>query len=210
MADNDLYRGDRSNVVYIEQSGQKRWVLDPETLDQTLGGGAGVQVRAQADVDAIPAGDTWPSVISGTSLRDGYLISSTASPEIDVMAQARRCWVPDPATFTANGFDWRNVGQISANQWNSIPAGPPVQVSHPIHVETPDVDVGSGLAGGHFMQTIADVPQDSNTLFCTTRTWCTNWVVGFTGAVAVIFLSANQNIIGSTDVQPFGVDALGI
>lgn len=34
--------------------------------------------------------------------------------------------------------------------------------------------------------------------------------VGFTGGVVVTFLNGQQNIIGSTDVQTFGVDALGV
>ncbi len=210
MADNDMYQGDQSNVVYVEQAGQRRWVLDPQTLEQTLGGWANVQVRPQTTVDAIPAGDTWPSVLSGNTIRDGYLVAEYQQPEIDVIVGARRCRIPDPETFSANGFDWRNVGRISSQQWNNIPVGPALQVHHPIHVDSPEFDVGSGLAGGHFMQTVADVPEGSSTLHCTTRTWCTNWVVGFTGGVVVSFLNDKSEIIGSTDVQAFGIDALGV
>jgi hypothetical protein len=208
MADNDVYRGDQSNVVYVEQAGQRRWVLDGETLTQTLGGWSKVQVRPQAEVDAIPAGDTWPSVRTGNTIPDGYLIAEYQKPEIDVLVNTRRCWIPDPETFDANGFDWRNVGQISTHQWNGIPVGPALRAHHPIQVASPAFDVGSGLTGGHFMQTVAYVPEGSSTLYCTTRTWCTNWVVGFTGGVVVSFLNDKSEIIGSTGIQAFGVDAL--
>jgi len=171
MAENEMYRATDSNVVYYERDGQRHWVLDPETVE-SLGGWGLVQLRPPEKVNGIQAGDTWPSVISGNAVRDGYLLSSDASPEIDVVVQGRRCWVPDPQTFEAGGFSWANVGRISAGQWNRIPAGPALQAKHPIHVSTPAFDVGTGLAGGHFMQTVADIPEGQRTVFCSTRTWC--------------------------------------
>jgi hypothetical protein len=129
MANNDLYQGDQSNVVYVEQAGQRRWALDPQTVEQTLGGWGNVHVRPQATVDAIPACDTWPSVLSGNTIRDGYLIAEGQKPEIDVIVGARRCRIPDPETFAANGSDWRNVGRISSARWNGLPVGPALQFS---------------------------------------------------------------------------------
>ena len=44
-----------------------------------------------------------------------------------------------------------------------------------------------------------------------THVWCTNWVLGFTGSVGLVFLGDEDRPIGhATNVHHMGVDARGV
>jgi hypothetical protein len=63
---------------------------------------------------------------------------------------------------------------------------------------------------GHFMETQAWINTDTGHAEAITHTFTTNWVFGFTGGVAMVFLDAAGMPIARTDAHSFGVDARGV
>lgn len=59
-----------------------------------------------------------------TTLPDGSLIRANGAPEIYVIAQGQRRWIPDPVTFDIDGYNWNAVLILDAATVNAIPKGP--------------------------------------------------------------------------------------
>jgi len=61
-----------------------------------------------------------------------------------------------------------------------------------------------------YMATEAHLSQESGRIDAKTRTWTRQPAIGFTGGVAILFVGANEQILGNTDVHQFGVDGFRI
>lgn len=64
---------------------------------------------------------------------------------------------------------------------------------------------------GHFMETQAWLDTDNGHMEAISHIWCTNWVIGFTGSVGLVYLGTGTRPFGHhSQVSSFGVDALGV
>lgn len=57
--------------------------------------------------------------------RDGVLVKGSR-PEVFVIQGGRKCWIPDPATFKAMGYDWNKIIVIPDSELERIPRGPDI------------------------------------------------------------------------------------
>jgi hypothetical protein len=61
-----------------------------------------------------------------------------------------------------------------------------------------------------YMATHARLSQEEGRIDGTTRTWTRQPWFGFTGGVVILFVGANDEVIGNTDLHQFGVDGFRI
>ena len=71
-----------------------------------------------------PKGDSPQSRLQATAdkLRAGLLLKGSG-PEVFLVIDGQRRWIPDAATFDALGLDWEAVRVVSDQQLNSYPRG---------------------------------------------------------------------------------------
>jgi len=68
------------------------------------------------------------------------------------------------------------------------------------------------LGQGHYMETQAYLDTGTGQITAFVHTWCTNWVIGFTGAMGLIVFDRDDNLL-KTEIEvewPLGVDARGV
>jgi hypothetical protein len=58
-----------------------------------------------------------------TTLPDGSLIKASNAPEVYVIAQGQRRWIPDAQTFEIDGFNWNAIQVLDPATVNAIPRG---------------------------------------------------------------------------------------
>jgi hypothetical protein len=103
--------------VDMMEGGKRRWIPDPSTFNcMHLNWGA-IQTIADSDWDQIPQGAPYPSRADGALLQG-------SGPYVYVVTGCVRHWIPDPATFEANGYNWSAIQKISDIDLNAIPWAP--------------------------------------------------------------------------------------
>lgn len=131
---------------------------------------------------------------------EGTLIVGTAAPQVYLIENQQRHWIPDPITFESMGFDWNNIQQFPDAQVNIVPLGAPVP-----QLQRFQTSVSTDLGAGHFMTTSATL-LSNGALTAFTRTQTVTWFGGFTGGVQVIMANADDVVIGASAQNTFGVD----
>lgn len=176
------------------QSGYRRWIPDPTTfscmgLDWNM-----VKTIPDSVWQQIPAGRAYPSRANGTLLQG-------SSSAVYVMNGCLRHWIPDAATFDADGYKWSDVQHIADADLQAIPLGAPIPKVQDILTTNRYQQVGQGL----FMQTNVRVVKHSGLISATTHTWDTNAFWSFIGGVQVWLLDRNGKIIATTQPRTFAV-----
>lgn len=67
-----------------------------------------------------------PGRLPQAGYRDGVLLKGSR-PEVYVIRGGQKCWIPDPATFKAKGYDWNKIVVIPDEELKRIPEGPDVR-----------------------------------------------------------------------------------
>jgi hypothetical protein len=119
--------------------GQRRWVPDPTTF--THMGLAWDKVKTIPDSEwaAIPSGPPYPSRVDGTLLQG-------SGPKVYVVQSGQRHWIPDPATFTASGYQWSAIKHISDADLTAIPEGVAVVASAVASLNSMSAQLAATLA----------------------------------------------------------------
>ena len=102
--------------IDVMSGGLRRWVPDPTTFTAMGLSWNNVVTIADGDWSAIPSGPPYPSRTDGTLLQG-------SGPQVYVMQSAQRHWIPDPATFTASGYQWSAIDHIADADLTAIPEG---------------------------------------------------------------------------------------
>jgi hypothetical protein len=92
--------------VDIMQGHERRWIPDPQTFNYMGLDWSAIQTIPDAVWNSIPAGPQVPSRADGTLLKG-------SGPEIYLMNGGQRHWIPDPATFSALGFNWTAIQTVA-------------------------------------------------------------------------------------------------
>lgn len=187
--------------VDMMQNHQRRWIPDPATFNYMGLDWNAIQTIPDAQWATIPAGPQFPSRADGTLLQG-------SQPNVYVMQNGQRHWIPDPATFSALGYSWSDIQVVADADLNVIPLG--AQVPEGGKVVTPQFPISASRfdslsgCGGH-MNTNVTIFSDG-LLNAVTRTWEDTDLRGFEGAVAVTVLDQNQNPLWVSATHKFGVD----
>lgn len=187
--------------VDMMQNHQRRWIPDPQTFNYMGLNWNAILTISDNEWSSIPAGPQFPSRADGTLLKG-------SQPNVYVMQNGQRHWIPDPATFDALGYSWADVQTVADADLNAIPLG--AQVPEGGKVVLPQFPITATRfdslpgCGGH-MNTTATIFSDG-LLNAVTRTWEDTDLRGFEGAVAVAVLDQNQNQLWVSATHKFGVD----
>lgn len=176
------------------QSGYRRWIPNPTTfscmgLDWNM-----VQTIPDSIWREIPAGRAYPSRTNGTLLQG-------SSPAVYVMDNCQRRWIPDAATFDADGYKWSDIQHIADADLQAIPQGAPLPKVQDILTANRYQQVGQNF----YMRTQVRVVKHSGQINATTHTWDENAFWGFTGGVQIWLLDKNGSIIATTTPRTFAV-----
>lgn len=60
------------------------------------------------------------------NLSEGQLVQVSGAPEVNQIIFGRRCWVPDPSTYTNLYINWNAVQTISQADFDSLLPGPQI------------------------------------------------------------------------------------
>ncbi|MCD8489321.1 MAG: S8 family serine peptidase, partial [Desertifilum sp.] len=113
--------------VYLIDGIKRRHIPDPETLNY-LGRITPQNYISDEDLNAFPLGVNLPS------WRNGALVKGSGDA-VYYMENGYRRHIPDGETFTARGFSWVDVQNISDGDLNAIPLGAPLPSSKNIQFQ---------------------------------------------------------------------------
>lgn len=125
--------------IDMMSGGVRRWIPDPTTFTDMGLNWSNVVTIADSEWSAIPSGPPYPSRTDGTLLQG-------SGPQIYVMQNAQRHWIPDPATFTASGYQWSAVNHIADADLTAIPLGVAVAESALAALSTASAQVSATLS----------------------------------------------------------------
>jgi hypothetical protein len=199
IAEGALIKSSTRPEIWLIEGGKRRWIPDAPTLVSRWTWEQ-VKVLSDDEVNAIPLGAPYPSVLGGREWPEGSLVKGSG-PEIYVIRSGQRHWIPDESTFTASGFDWNKIQVISDPELNAIPVGPALP-----HAARLVVDLDTFLGAGHYMTTHASLLTSSGHIDARTRTRTITWFGGYHGAVVLLFADSNDDTIGQSSFHRYGVD----
>jgi len=128
----DLIKAQGDTKIYLIQSGQRRAILSEEVFRQM-----GFKIEDVKELDSqtvmsIPEGPPLLKKEFIAPFPDGTLIRLKGKSQTYVIRGGRKCYIPDPETFQAQGFQWDQVMEIDQVTFNKIPTGIPL-----VSVKTP-------------------------------------------------------------------------
>jgi hypothetical protein len=205
--DGSLIKSPSGPEVYLIDGGKRRWIPDTATL-LSRWTWADIQYVSDADLNAIPLGLPYPSVLVTSQWPDGALVVGSGDPHVYVIKGGQRHWIPDPETFAADGYDWAKLDNISLAYLNAIPLGTPLPSTRRLIIDTGDYHLGAN----HWMHTRAGLTLGTGKFTAQTRTWSLTWFGGFHGGVSMILHDADELPLanGVISVQRFGVDGTAV
>ena len=122
------------------EGGQRRWIPDPSTFNcMGLNWGA-IQTMADSEWNQIPKGAPYPSRADNTLLQG-------SGPKVYVMTGCQRHWIPDPETFTAQGYNWSAIQHVADADLTAIPEGTQIPSVHGTCVPISPLAIAVDAAG---------------------------------------------------------------
>lgn len=122
----DLLRAQGDTKIYLIQSGQRRAIVNEEVFRQMGFKMEDVKELDPQTVMSIPEGPPLWSKEVIAPYPEGTLIRLKGKPQAYVIRGGRKCFVPDPETFQAYGFQWDQVIEVDQSTFNKIPTGIPI------------------------------------------------------------------------------------
>ncbi len=122
----DLVKVQGEEKIYLIQNGQRRAIASEEVFRQM-----GFKMEDVKELDAqtvmsIPEGPPlWAKEVIAP-YPDGTLIRLKGKAQAYVIRAGRKCYIPDPETFQAQGFQWNQVIEVDLATFNKIPTGIPL------------------------------------------------------------------------------------
>ncbi len=113
LGDGCLLEEASSPAIYLMEGGARFHIPDPETFQRMGLNPSSIEVVPDGFMAAVPS-----------IPRDGALLREETNPPIDVVYGGARFWIPDPATFSALGFDPAALRIIPLAGFAQIPLVP--------------------------------------------------------------------------------------
>lgn len=122
----DLVRMQGDTKIYLIQNGQRRAIASEEVFRQM-----GFKTEEVKELDAqtvmsIPEGPPLWSKEIIAPYPEGALVRLKGKVQTYVIRGGRKCYIPDPETFQAQGFQWDQVIEVDPSTFNKIPTGIPI------------------------------------------------------------------------------------
>jgi hypothetical protein len=116
-----------SKKVYVVLSNYRHWIPDEVTFDAMGFNWHNILSFSDDVVNTLPEGVPFPSVSpqSGPLKYPNGTLVKGSSPQVYVVLNDARHWIPNPGTFDALGYNWEKILVLPDNVLNSIPEGPP-------------------------------------------------------------------------------------
>src|SRR5262245_14447483 len=114
-------------------------------------------------------------------VQNGDVIQVNGQPAIYYLEGGKRRHIPNMQTFWAREFSPTQVKFIAPSEMNSLPTGPPLEVSA-LH----ELQVRDFLGAGHYMETKGSFSTFTGRIRAVTSTWTSTWLGGFHGGVVVM------------------------
>lgn len=122
----DLVRIQGEEKIYLIQSGQRRAIASEEVFRQMGFKMEDVKELDPQTVMNIPEGPPLWSKETIAPYPDGTLVRLKGKAQTYVIRAGRKCYIPDPETFQAYGFQWDQVIEVEQSPFNKIPTGIPL------------------------------------------------------------------------------------
>ncbi|MGQ9646870.1 MAG: hypothetical protein ACUVWO_10065 [Thermodesulfobacteriota bacterium] len=122
----DLVRIQGEEKIYLIQSGQRRAIASEEVFRQMGFKMEDVKELDPQTVMNIPEGPPLWSKETIAPYPDGTLVRLKGKAQAYVIRGGRKCYIPDPETFQAQGFQWDQVIEVDQTTFNKIPTGIPL------------------------------------------------------------------------------------
>ncbi len=113
-----LIKGDNPEVFVIE-NGMKRWINSPEVFNELNYDWKKIVRISDDQLGNYPRGK---DISKAWRYPDNTLVKGSC-PEVYVIENGRKRWIPDPETFNAYGFWWRNIVKIGNKELKKISEG---------------------------------------------------------------------------------------
>jgi len=103
--------------VYLVLNGYRCWIPDPQTFQNLFNSGATITPSINIGV-----------VSEGAALTSGAVLAQgSASPQVYLVSNGVKMWIPDQATFQRYQFNAAKIQLVPQILMDSIPNGPNVQ-----------------------------------------------------------------------------------
>lgn len=122
----DLVRIQGEEKIYLIQSGQRRAIASEEVFRKMGFKMEDVKELDPQTVMNIPEGPPLWSKETIAPYPDGTLVRLKGKAQTYVIRAGRKCYIPDPETFQAYGFQWDQVIEVEQSPFNKIPTGIPL------------------------------------------------------------------------------------
>jgi len=122
----DLVRIEGETKIYLIQSGQRRAIATEEVFKQM---GFKMEDVKELDAQTIMSFPEGPPLWSKERIApypEGTLIRLKGKAQAYVIRGGRKCYIPDPETFQAYGFQWDQVIEVDQSTFNKIATGIPI------------------------------------------------------------------------------------
>jgi hypothetical protein len=118
LGDGLLIKGSDA-AVYLMETGERRWIPDPETFNCRQLDWNAIQTIPDVQLSSIRRGPDLPSRLNGTLLKGG-------GPAVFIMENCERRWITSPEVFNSLGLDWAAIQTVLDGDLDAIPRGPDV------------------------------------------------------------------------------------
>jgi hypothetical protein len=122
----DLIRAQGDTKIYLIHNGQRRVIASEDVFRQMGFKMEDVKELDPQTVMNIPEGPPLWSKEFVAPFPDGTLIRLKGKVQTYVIRGGRKCYIPDPETFQAQGFQWDQVIEVDQSTFNKIPTGIPL------------------------------------------------------------------------------------
>jgi hypothetical protein len=129
----DLVRMQGDTKIYLIQNGQRRAIASEEVFRQMGFKTEEVKELDPQAVMSIPEGPPLWSKETIAPYPEGTLIRLKGKAQAYVIMGGRKCYIPDPETFQAHGFQWDQVIEVDQSTFNKIPTGIPIASVKPAY-----------------------------------------------------------------------------
>lgn len=144
----DLIRAQGDTKIYLIQNGQRRVIVNEDVFRQMGFKMEDVKELDTQTVMSLPEGPPLWSKEYIAPYPDGTLIRLKGKVQTYVIRGGRKCYIPDPETFQAQGFQWDQVLEVDPTTFNKIPTGIPLaSVKPPYQYGSPGITAPMGPPG---------------------------------------------------------------
>ena len=142
----DLVKGSGPEV-YVLENGTKYWVPSIDVFNRFNFKWGNIKTYSDMVIQNYPQSDNWNTY---DNYPNGSLVKGSG-PEVYLIEQGKRRWIPSPTIFLGNDFGWKYILDINDNDLDNYDLGDDLTLNEPERY--PDTLITSGPEEGEVLQT---------------------------------------------------------